>query len=124
MNRNANIMAAATTHQRTMTYSYLKFLLDPAGVLGAAGTVLIGIFSFMTDMPAEYPGIAGALLLLTSVYQKVMQTKINNQRAKIEAHIAAERTRILALYESGEMDQEKADFLLGHLDIDEATKKN
>lgn len=116
-------MVTTKEKPQEMLYSYLKIIFDPAGVMGAAGTVILGVFAFLSDIPTEYPGIAGALLLLASVYQKIMQTRRDNQRAKIEEHNASERKRVLALYEAGQMTEEMATFILGHLDIDEPIKK-
>lgn len=101
---------------KQMFNSFKTLLLDPAGVMGLGGTMILTITSLIQGMPAVLSAIGGFVLVAVSAWQKIQVTMRQNAAEKRRQEVYEKKQRILGLVETKQMDKEIAEFSLKHLD--------
>lgn len=105
-----------------MLTSFSKLLFDPAGVMGGVGVLLLFVTAMFQEIPVEYTGIPAVFLFFASLWQKWQASKLK-ARADLRAQEIHEmKMSILKKVESDDIEKEKAEFLLRHLDEDMLTR--
>lgn len=100
-------------------FTFKSFFLDPAGVMGLGGTMILTITSLIQGFPAFISAIAGAILIGVSSWQKVQVTRRQNAAERRRQEIYEERQRILKMVENKQMGLEIAEFSLKHLETED-----
>lgn len=101
---------------KQMFNSFKTLLLDPAGVMGLGGALILTITSLIQGMPAVLSAIGGIVLVGVSAWQKVQVTKRQNAAELRRQQIYERKQRVLTAVENKQMSLEIADFTLKHLD--------
>lgn len=111
-------MEMAYKHKETpkQMFTFKSFLLDPAGVMGLGGTLILTITSLIQGVPAVLSAIGGFVLVAVSAWQKIQVTRRQNAAERRRQDIYDRKQRILSSVENKQMDLEIAEFTLKHLD--------
>lgn len=105
------------TIERKGLFKNLPHLLfDQNGLLGAGGLLLLTITQFINSFPALITAVGGFLMVIVSSFKTVHFVRRQNREARQRADLLIRKFEILRLVQAGDMTEQRADFLLKHLD--------
>lgn len=105
-----------TLSKRDLFKNLPNILLDQNGILGFSGVILLTVTQFLNDFPAHITAAGGFLMVLVSGWKTLNYVRRQNVDAARKADLFARRVEILRKVEAGDITEQRADFLLKHLD--------